>query len=84
MDEDRILVTNNASDFLALAEAAGLHSGLVVMPLATRTEERVWMAAAIRSMEEEARSSSREPAATMINRLVEIDEEGRCSHHDFP
>jgi predicted nuclease of predicted toxin-antitoxin system len=33
MDEDRILVTNNASDFLALAHEAGLHPGLVVMPL---------------------------------------------------
>jgi predicted nuclease of predicted toxin-antitoxin system len=49
MDEDRILVTNNAGDFLALADAAGLHPGLVVMPLATRTEERAWMAAVIRS-----------------------------------
>ena len=36
MDEDRILVTNNVSDFLALARETGLHPGLVVMPLATR------------------------------------------------
>jgi uncharacterized protein DUF5615 len=29
MEEDRILATNNASDFLALAEQTGLHSGLM-------------------------------------------------------
>jgi predicted nuclease of predicted toxin-antitoxin system len=49
MNEDRILVTNNAADFLVLAEEAGLHPGLVVMPLAARSQERAWMAAAIGS-----------------------------------
>lgn len=36
MEEDRVLVTNNADDFLKLTEDASLHPGLVVMPLATR------------------------------------------------
>lgn len=84
MDEDRILVTNNASDFLALAREAGLHPGLVVMPLATRSEERAWMTAVIRSIEEEAKGASQEPAAMMVNRLVEIDEMGRCRPYDYP
>jgi predicted nuclease of predicted toxin-antitoxin system len=84
MDEDRILVTNNAIDFLALAREAGLHPGLVVMPLATRSEERSWMTAVIRSIEEEAKAVSREPAAMMVNRLVEIDEPGQCRHYDYP
>jgi hypothetical protein len=79
-----ILVTNNASDFLALAEEAGLHPGLVVMPLATKSEERAWMTAVIRSIEKEAKASSQEPVAMMVNRLVEIDEAGRCSHYDYP
>jgi predicted nuclease of predicted toxin-antitoxin system len=84
MDEDRILVTNNASDFLALAREAGLHPGLVVMPLAARSQERAWMAAAIESIEVEAKVASRDPAAMMVNRVVEIDEAGRCSHYDYP
>lgn len=84
MDEDRILVTNNAADFLALAEEAGLHPGLVVMPLAAKSQERAWMAAAIESIETEAEAAFQEPAATMVNRVVEIDEKGRCSHYDYP
>jgi predicted nuclease of predicted toxin-antitoxin system len=84
MEEDRILVTNNATDFLDLAEEAGLHPRLVVMPLAAKSQEQVWMAAAIGSIEAEAKAASQEPAATMINRVLEIDETGQCSHYDYP
>ncbi|MBW8060781.1 MAG: hypothetical protein FVQ78_10825 [Solirubrobacterales bacterium] len=84
MEEDRILVTNNASDFLALADEAGLHPGLVVMPLATRSEECAWMIAVIRSIEEEAKTASQGPAAMMTNRLVEIDDACNCYHYDYP
>ena len=84
MDEDRILVTNNATDFLALAEEAGLHPGLIAMPLAAKGQEREWMAAAIDSIEAEAKAASQEPKTLMVNRVVETDETGRCSHYDFP
>lgn len=84
MDEDRILVTNNAGDFLALAEEAGLHPGLIAMPLAAKEQERAWMAVAIDSIEAEADTASQEPNAMMVNRVVEIDEAGRCSHYDYP
>lgn len=84
MDEDRILVTNNVADFLALAKEAGLHPGLIAMPLASRGQERAWMAAAIDSIETEAKIVSREPKAMMVNRVVEIDEASRCSHYDYP
>jgi predicted nuclease of predicted toxin-antitoxin system len=36
--EDRILVTNNAADFLRLAEEEGIHPGLVFLPLGSREE----------------------------------------------
>lgn len=42
------------------------------------------MAAAIDSIEKEAKTASQEPAAMMVNRVVEIDETGRCSHYDYP
>lgn len=57
---------------------------MIVMPLATRSEERAWMIAAILSIEEEAKTATREPAALMINRLVEVDDAGRCQHYDYP
>jgi hypothetical protein len=84
MDEDRVLVTNNIGDFLALAREAGLHPGLVVMPLASREEERQWMALAIEGIEKEARVASRGPAALMVNRVVEVGVDGQCSNYDYP
>jgi hypothetical protein len=42
------------------------------------------MTVVIRSIEEEAKTISRDPAATMVNRLVEIDEAGHCRHYDYP
>jgi predicted nuclease of predicted toxin-antitoxin system len=83
MEEDRVLVTNNADDFLRLAEDAGLHPGLVVMPLAGKSRERAWMATAIRSIEEAAAAENREPAALMVNHVVDIDDES-CRHYDYP
>jgi hypothetical protein len=55
-----------------------------VMPLAARSRERAWMAAAIDSIEAEAKAASRDPGAMMVNRVVEIDDAGRCSYYDYP
>lgn len=84
MGEDRVLVTNNADDFLKLAEDAGLHPGLVVMALAARSQERVWMGIVIGNIEQKAREEGREPAALMVNHVVDIDDDGACGHYDFP
>lgn len=54
------------------------------MPLAAKSQERAWMATAIDSIEAEAQAASQEPKAMMVNRVVEIDEASRCSHHDYP
>ncbi len=42
------------------------------------------MAAAIDSIEAEAKAASHGAAAIMVNRVVEIDDSGRCSHYDYP
>lgn len=84
MDEDRALVTNNVDDFLKLAEDAGLHPGLVVMPLAARSQEKMWLAAAIRSIEQRAEEEGKEPATLMVNHVVDIGDDGTCHHYDYP
>ena len=61
MDEDRVLVTNNADDFLKLAEDEGLHPGLVVMPLAARNHEQVWMRPLSTASSNEPRRRARNP-----------------------
>jgi predicted nuclease of predicted toxin-antitoxin system len=50
-DEERILATNNAADFLALAERDGPHPGLVFIPLGSGAEMRTSMRTAIAEIE---------------------------------
>lgn len=82
--EDRVLVTNNAGDFLALAEEQGIHPGLVFLPLGTRQGMRLWMKAAIAEIERLAAAASITPAALMINSVVEVGEEGACERFEHP
>lgn len=82
--EDRVLVTNNAADFLKIAEAEGVHPGLVFLPLGSRAEMRLWMKIAIEAIEEIAATGSTSPAALMINSVLEVDEEGGCELFEHP
>ncbi len=84
MDEERVLVTNNADDFLQLAAKAGLYPGLVVMPLGSRAEEIAWMGIAIAQIEKVSDDRGVEPAEAMINRVVEVEESGDASDYDYP
>lgn len=42
------------------------------------------MATAIRSIEEKAAVESREPAALMVNHVVDLEEDETCRHYDYP
>lgn len=84
MAEERILVTNNVGDFLDLAMQAGVHPGLVVMPLGSRDEELAWINAAIAEIEQRAETAGETPAESMINGVIEVDEDGACEHFDHP
>lgn len=84
LSEDRILVTNNAADFLALARGKGLHPGLVFVPLATRDRGRAWMKAAIEEIERQAGVAGTKPADLMVNRVLEVAEDGRCELFEHP
>lgn len=77
-EEDRVLVTNNAGDFLKLARKKGIHPGLIFLPLGTRDEMRAWMKAAIAEIDQLAVAASTTPAALMINSVLEVDAEGAC------
>jgi predicted nuclease of predicted toxin-antitoxin system len=82
--EDRILVSNNASDFLALVREGGLHPGLIFMPLATSSEERSWMKLAIGEIERLAKAAGVEPAAFMVNSVLEVAQDGSCELFEYP
>jgi predicted nuclease of predicted toxin-antitoxin system len=82
--EDRVLVTNNATDFLELAEHEGFHPGLVFLPLGSQEEMRAWMRIAIEEIELLAAGASVDAATLMINNVVEVDEEGACKLFEHP
>lgn len=84
MAEERVLVSNNADDFLLLAREAGAHPGLVVMPLGSRAEERSWIGAAITHIEQLASERGVEPADAMINCVIEVDEQGQVAGYEYP
>lgn len=84
LDEERILVTNNAVDFLELARESGLHPGLVFLPLGSGEEMRASMAAAIAEIERLAGEDGTDPEGLMINSVLEVEEDGGCGRFEFP
>lgn len=82
--EDRVLVTNNAKDFLQLAEQERVHPGLVFLPLGSRQEMREWMRTAIAEIERLALAAGSSPATLMVNSVVEVGETGDCTRFEHP
>jgi predicted nuclease of predicted toxin-antitoxin system len=84
LDEGWVLVTNNAGDFLKLAENAGLHLGLVFIELGSAQMERDWFAAAMAHIEFRASAAEEPPEQFMVNRVVEVDAHGQCADYEWP
>ncbi len=82
--EDWVLVTNNAGDFLKLAEHEGVHPGLVFMEESIAAQEREWMQAAIDHIERRGSEKGESPEAFMTNRVVVVDTEGSCTDYTWP
>lgn len=82
--EDRVLVTNNADDFLVLAEVAGIHPGLIFLPLGSREEMRRLMRSALEEIEGLAGTKGVSEASLMINSVVEVEANGDCRVFDYP
>lgn len=83
-DEERVLVTNNAGDFLKITADTGVHPGLIVLPLSTREGQKAHLSVAIASVEEAAGAVNAALSDYMVNRVVEIDETGEASHYEYP
>ena len=84
LDEGCVLVTNNAGDFLKLVASAGLHPGLVFIELGSAQQERDWLAAGIAHIESRAVAAEESAEESMVNRVVEVDENGGCSDYAWP
>ncbi|MFI4985028.1 MAG: DUF5615 family PIN-like protein [Solirubrobacterales bacterium] len=85
IDEDRTLVTNNFGDFRRLCEARPVHPGLLVLPTVTRDAQKQLLYIALDHIERQTtRHGVTESAEFMINRVVEVDEEGVCTDFQLP
>jgi predicted nuclease of predicted toxin-antitoxin system len=83
IDEDRTLVTNNFGDFRRLCERRPVHPGLLVLPSVTRDVQKRLLGIALNHIERQTtRYGAINSGEFMINRVVEVDEEGSCA--DFP
>ena len=80
-DEDRILVTANVKDFQRLARTRELHPGIVLFLAGSlsRNEQLALVYKAVAELEQELLEGR-----DMINRILEIDENGECNFYDLP
>ena len=82
--EEWVLVTNNDRDFRALTMRAGLHSGLIVLPQRTRSDQPPMLEAVLDHIELHSAKADMPPAAWMTNRAVEYHEDDTISADEWP
>lgn len=83
IEEDRALVTNNYGDFRRLCESHTAHPGLIVLPTPSREQQQQLLDLALAHVEQQAKlTGAADPGELMINRVVEVGEDGSCV--DFP
>jgi predicted nuclease of predicted toxin-antitoxin system len=84
LEEEWVLVTNNAGDFLKLVANVGLHSGLVFIELGSAAAEAQWLSAAISHIEARAADENETTEQFMVNHVVEVDDRGQCNDYPWP
>ena len=79
IDQDLVLVTQNARDFRALVNVSDIHPGLVVLPHVGRVRSEVLLRAAIDFL-----SVRGDPMDTMVNHVLEVSADGTMSLFPLP
>jgi predicted nuclease of predicted toxin-antitoxin system len=83
--EGFVLVTDNASDFRPMFAREEIHPGLAVIPAEYgRAEQQRLTAVLIEFIIDAARAEGERPADFMVNRLVEVDDDGRVTVRELP
>lgn len=79
VEQNLVIVTENARDFRALVAAADIHPGLIVLPCVRRAQSLALLEAAIAHLE-----ALGDPMDAMVNHVLEMDEEGRAVLYPLP
>jgi predicted nuclease of predicted toxin-antitoxin system len=85
IDEEAVFVTNDEADFVALYQRVDLHTGLLILPQASKREE-LWplLDAALDYIERQAKASGETASEWMLNKRIEIDLASTATHDDLP
>ncbi len=78
LDEDRVIVTQNARDFRKLVRREVLHPGLIILPAAGR--ERSW---AMLLSVIEAITRRGNATVSLVNHVAEVDDAGQIMFADL-
>lgn len=84
IEHDYVLMSIDDGDPKALADAAGVHPGLIFIDAVNYEAMFSEAAAAIDYIEERAAVADEDPASFMVNKVVERDEDGEWNHYDLP
>jgi predicted nuclease of predicted toxin-antitoxin system len=79
IEEDRVIITQNARDFRRLIGRAKIHPGLIILPSLDREGTWILLQAAITYLEGKG-----EPADVIVNHVAEVDKSGRISFYPLP
>lgn len=85
IENDYVIMTIDAGDPKDIAEASGLHPGLILLEGGGNYEHMIQMAtAALDHIDHEAAAAGEDSAAFMANKAVEVALDGSCHHYDLP
>jgi len=79
VEEDRILITENARDFRGLIGRIDIHPGLVILPSISRAGTLRLVEAVLRFLGEQP-----DPRNYMLNRVLEVGEDGAIAEYKLP
>lgn len=83
--EEWVLVTNNNRDFRALTARAGVHSGLILLPQRSRSDQPRMLDGVLDYIDRFSADAGLSPAVWMMNRVVEYhDEDDSVSGSEWP
>lgn len=74
IEEDLVVVTQNARDFRALVGTQDIHPGLIVLPAPERNRSEELLRAAIGFL-----SAGADPMDVMVNHVLEVSADGRMT-----
>ncbi len=79
IEEDLVIVTENAKDFRALAAREDIHPGIIILPCLDRHRAKSLLRDAIAFLHTKGK-----PPDVMVNKVLEVSSDGKMELYDLP